>query len=317
MTAAADTEPKRILVIKLGALGDFVLALGPFAAIRKAHPDAHIVLLTTAPFAAFGKATGLFDEVWTDDRPRWWDVGGVLSLRRKLRSGNFARVYDLQTSDRSGWYFRLFPKNSRPEWSGIAAGCSHPHANPLRDTMHTVERQAEQLAMAGIAETPPADLSWAWANGGGDLTQFELPERFALLVPGGAPHRPLKRWPGDSFIALGAEIARRGAVPVVIGGGAEENLAGAIAEGCGGISLAGRTSFADIAALARKAAGAVGNDTGPMHIVAAAGCPSVVLFSGDSDPALTAPRGASVTVLRRQNLADLGVAEVADALSLR
>ncbi len=313
MSAAADRTPTRILVIKLGALGDFVLALGPFAAIRKAHPDAHITLLTTAPFAAFGKATGLFDEVWTDDRPRWWNIGGVLSLRRKLRNGDFSRVYDLQTSDRSGWYFRLFPANAKPEWSGIAAGCSHPHANPDRDRMHTVERQAEQLAMAGIAETPLPDLSWA----DGDLSRFELPDRFALLIPGGAPHRPLKRWPAESFIALGAEIARRGAVPVVAGGTAEADLASHIAEACGGISLAGRTKFADIAALARKAAGAVGNDTGPMHILAAAGCPSVVLFSGDSDPALTAPRGASVTVLRRQNLADLGVAEVADALSLR
>ena len=313
MTAAADRTPTRILVIKLGALGDFVLALGPFAAIRNAHPGAHIVLLTTAPFAAFGEATGLFDEVWTDDRPRWWDIPGVLALRRKLRSGKFDRVYDLQTSDRSGWYFRLFPANGKPEWSGIAAGCSHPHANPDRDRMHTVERQAEQLAMAGIAETPLPDLSWA----DGDISRFDLPERFVLLVPGGAPHRPLKRWPAESFIALGAEIARQGAVPVVVGGTAETDLASHIAEACGGISLAGRTKFADIAALARKAAGAAGNDTGPMHIAAAAGCPSVVLFSGDSDPALTAPRGASVTVLRRQNLADLGVAEVADALSLR
>ena len=313
MNAATDKAPKRILVIKLGALGDFVLALGPFAAIRNAHADAHITLLTTVPFAAFGEATGLFDEVWTDGRPRWWDLPGVLALRRKLRGGKFDRVYDLQTSDRSGWYFRLFPANARPEWSGIAAGCSHPHANPDRDRMHTVERQAEQLAMTGIPETPPADLSWA----DGDLTQFDLPARFALLIPGGAPHRPLKRWPAESFIALGAEIARQGAVPVVVGGTAETDLASHIAGACGGISLAGRTKFADLAALARKAAGAVGNDTGPMHIVAAAGCPSVVLFSGDSDPALTAPRGASVTVLRRQNLADLEVAEVADALSLR
>ena len=313
MTAAADTEPTRILVIKLGALGDFVLALGPFAAIRKAHAGARIVLLTTAPFADFAGSTGLFDEVWTDDRPRWWDVAGVFALRRKLRSGNFARVYDLQTSDRSGWYFRLFPAGAKPEWSGIAAGCSHPHANPDRDSMHTVERLAEQLAMAGIAETPPADLSWA----DGDISRFDLPERFVLLVPGGAPHRPLKRWPEAHFAALGADLAERGAVAVVVGGTAEAGLAARIAEACGGVSLAGRTSFADIAALARKAAGAVGNDTGPMHIAAAAGCPSVVLFSGDSDPALTAPRGASVTVLRRQNLADLGVAEVADALSLR
>jgi ADP-heptose:LPS heptosyltransferase len=60
---------------------------------------------------------------------------------------------------------------------------------------------------------------------------------------------------------------------------------------------------------------AVGNDTGPMHLIAAAGCSSVVLFSADSDPALCAPRG-KVAVLRRPDLAQLTVDEVAAALPL-
>ena len=55
-----------LLVIKLGALGDFVLATGPFAAIRAAHPNEVLVLLTTAPFAEFARASGYFDEVWID-----------------------------------------------------------------------------------------------------------------------------------------------------------------------------------------------------------------------------------------------------------
>ncbi|MDA0220648.1 MAG: ADP-heptose--LPS heptosyltransferase, partial [Proteobacteria bacterium] len=81
----------------------------------------------------------------------------------------------------------------------------------------------------------------------------------------------------------------------------------------GVIDLAGRTSFAQIAALGRGARLAVGNDTGPMHLIATAGCPSVVLFSGASDPALTAPRGPRVQVVRRHELADLAVDEVAHA----
>jgi ADP-heptose:LPS heptosyltransferase len=58
----------------------------------------------------------------------------------------------------------------------------------------------------------------------------------------------------------------------------------------------------------------VGNDTGPMHLIATVGCPSVVLFSNESDPALCAPRGRSVTILRRPNLSSLPVADVAAAL---
>ncbi len=79
--------------------------------------------------------------MWIDERPRLWQFGALLALRRRLRSAPFATVYDLQTSDRSGWYFRLM---GRPPWSGIAPGCAFPHANADRDHMHTVERQAEQ-----------------------------------------------------------------------------------------------------------------------------------------------------------------------------
>ena len=82
------------------------------------------------------------------------------------------------------------------------------------------------------------------------------------------------------------------------------------------IDLCGKTELEDIAVLARNAAGAVGNDTGPTHIAAAAGCQTVVLFSDASDPALTAPRGASVAVLRQKNLSDLSIESVAAALRL-
>ena len=97
----------RLLVIKLGALGDFVLATGPFAAIRAAHPNEEVILLTTAPFAEFARTSGYFDEVWVDERPSRIALIAIQRLRRQLRRGRFYRVYDLQTSDRSSWYFRL------------------------------------------------------------------------------------------------------------------------------------------------------------------------------------------------------------------
>ncbi|MDA1325085.1 MAG: glycosyltransferase family 9 protein [Proteobacteria bacterium] len=306
--------PVRILVIKLGALGDIVLALGPFAAIRRAHPDAHITLLTTRPYVDFLKPSPYFDDFWEDDRPsliqlsRWW------ALRRRLRGGQFDKVYDLQTSDRSGWYFRLMGTGARPQWSGIARGCSHPHANPRRDFMHSIERQKEQMAMAGISHVPDTDLSWVAAP----IDRFGLAGGFCLLVPGGAPHRPAKRWPAANYGALAAKLSAGGIQPVILGTAGETPLAAAIRGICGAaLDLTGQTSLADIAALGRAAAGAVGNDTGPMHMIAAAGCPSVVLFSGVSDPSLTAPRGPQTTILQRDSLVDMKLDEVAAALSLR
>ena len=321
MSADQDTTPERILVIRLGALGDFVMSLGPFAAIRAHHASAHITLLTTAPYAELGRACGAFDEVWVDTRPSPWQVGGWLALRAKLRGGNFSRVYDLQTSDRSGFYFRLMGPGRRPQWSGIAPGCSHPDTNPERGRIHTIERQREQLRQAGIADVPLADLSWAQA----DLTRFALEPPYALIVPGGAPHRPEKRWPVSLFIDIASRLAARGLQPVVIGGAAEKDLGAEIAAACApAANLTGETSFEEIAVLARGAKVALGNDTGPMHLIALARCPSVVLFSAASDPVRTAPRAPEravpVAVVQKNDLADLDVntvwAAVAEAAAI-
>jgi ADP-heptose:LPS heptosyltransferase len=216
-------------------------------------------------------------------------------------------VYDLQTSRRSSRYRLLV--GPRAEWSGIAPGASHPHANPGRDAMHTIERQREQLEMAGIRRFPPPDLAWLDADPGA----FALPPRFALLVPGSSPGRPGKRWPAERYGELAAGLDLPTAV---VGGAAEKPLAAAIAARAPGtLDLTGRTDFAALGALGRRAAFAVGNDTGPVHLIAAAGCPTLALFGAESDPALCAPRGPAVAVLRHPRLAALEVAEVRAALA--
>ena len=297
----------RVLVIKLAALGDFAQAFGPFAAIRAHHPDARITLLTTRAYAPLARLSPWFDEVWEDGRPAWTDIPALWRLGRRLRKARFDRVYDLQTSSRSSRY-RCFV-GRRAAWSGIARGASHPHANPGRDAMHTVDRQREQLEMAGIRVFPEPDLGWLDA----DLSRFALPARFCILVPGASPGRPAKRWPEDRFGMLAAALPLPA---VVIGGPAEAPLAAAlVAAAPGSIDLTGRTSFADIAALGRRAAFCIGNDTGPTHLVAAAGCPTLALFGEDSDPALCAPRGRCATFLRHVPLAGLEPAEVASELA--
>jgi ADP-heptose:LPS heptosyltransferase len=293
-----------ILVIRLGALGDFVQSFLPFAAIRAHHPGARITLLTTPPYADLARRSPWFDEVWADGRPAWREPLAMIGLARRLRAAGFARVYDLQTSSRSSRYRWLV--GPRAEWSGIAAGASHPHANPQRDAMHTLDRQREQLAMAGITHFPEPALDWLDA----DLSGFALPPRFGLLVPGASPLRPLKRWPAAGFAALAAGVD----VPVAIIGGPAERAIAARIGAAGALDLTGRTSFAEIAAIARRAAWAVGNDTGPTHLIAAAGCPTLALFGEDSDPALCAPRGPAARVLRHIPLADLPASAVAAAL---
>ena len=290
-------EP-RILIIKLGALGNVVLAMNAFAAIRAFHATARISLLTTSPYADWLRQAPWFDEVLVDTRPAWWNLPGVYRLRRTLRQPGFARVYDLQTSGRSSHYFRLFSHAAKPEWSGIVSRGSHPDRNPNRGHMHDLDRQASQLRQAGIVTIPSADLSWCR----GDISRFGLPQDFVVLVPGSAPHRPEKRWPASRYQALALALRAQGLTPVIVGSAAEAPIAGEIPAA---LNLIGQTSFGDLADLARSTRFAIGNDTGPTHLLAAVGSPVVVLFSHASDPALCAPRGPDVRVLRRADLASL------------
>jgi ADP-heptose:LPS heptosyltransferase len=172
--------------------------------------------------------------------------------------------------------------------------------------MHTIDRQRDQLAMAGIDVFPPLDLSW--------LTDAEPPiairSRVALLVPGAAPHRPAKRWPARYFGELAQKLVADGITCLIIGSGADSSLAAEIVGLCPAAQdLTGRTRIQDIASLAARAVCAVGNDTGPMHMAAMVGCPCVVLFSAESDPILTAPRG-QVEILRAADLRHLSVEDV-------
>ena len=303
----------RILVIKFGGLGDVVQAFGPLARIRAAHPDAELEVLTTPPFAPLFQASGMVGRVWDDGRPR--GLAATLRMVRRLRGRGYARVYDLQTSDRSS-ALRLTLLPHPPEWSGIAPGASHPHRDPGRDAMHTLERQAGQLRDAGIwpdapvapGSAPAPDLSSLAERV--DVSDLASPRPYALLVPGASPHRPGKRWPLDAYAELARRLGADGLATAVIGGVAERELGRGLAAASHAADLTGRTTFAQIAALGAGAALAVGNDTGPVHLLAAGGAPTLVLFGPQSDPALCAPRGRRVEVLRADPLDRLGVEEV-------
>ncbi len=300
---------QRLLVVKLGALGDFVHAFHGFAAIRAARPDSHITLLTTRPFVDLARAAPWFDDVAVDARAPWWNLPAIRRTLRVIRAHDY--VFDLQTSRRTARYFVLA---GRPPWSGHVPGCSHPHANPARDSMHTIERQREQLEAAGVTQRPPPERGWLSALG----HRHGLIGAYALLVPGGAGVGAVKRWPVGRYAAAAAWLAARGITPVVIGGRAELPLGAAIrAQVPGARDLAGQTSIPDIAALAQGAVLALGNDTGPLQLAAAMGAPTVALFSAATVLAQAAPRGPHgewATVLQVDRLEALPEQAVLQAL---
>ncbi len=303
-----------ILVIKHGALGDFIVATSAFAAIRAYHRDAHIVLLTTKAYASLAQQTPYFDEVWIDSRPKFWNLRQLNQTRRLLRGhdqpNQFKRIYDLQGSDRTAWYFRLLGRD-KPEWVGKATGCSHPRAIP-DNQMHVFDIFKTHLTRIGFPSVPYPTVDWL----GDDISSFRLPEKYVLLVPGAAPTRPKKRWTAQGYAQVIAHLHKQGLECVMIGGAAELEFTEHISALCNRkpISLIGQTSLGAVAALGRDAQFAIGSDTGPMHIIAAAGCPVLVLFSSDSNPDLHGPRSANARFIQVDDLQDLDSLRVIQAV---
>lgn len=314
-------KAKDVLVIKLSALGDFVLALGAMRAVREFHPSARITLLTTPPFKDFAGKSPYFDRVEADGRPEGLKANG--DLLNRLKKAKYDIVYDFQTSDRTKNYYTFLGRGrDGPLWSGHHEKAAFFHDNPARASMHSIDRLAEQLEVAGVApngrwlgkSAPRPDLSWVRPKlGNGPRLQpayFGLEEPFMLLIPGASEHREAKRWPVASYADLARRIADAGIMPAILGAKAEGQIAQDICKLEPRVkNLVTRTDLFQIVTLAERARFVVGNDTGPMHMATLAGAPGVALFATtESDPEHSAPRGPNpVIVNTAPTLAELPV----------
>ncbi|MCW5752473.1 MAG: glycosyltransferase family 9 protein [Alphaproteobacteria bacterium] len=291
----------RILAIKHGALGDAVLAIGALQAIRRHHAGAHLALLTAAPAVELLAASGLFDETLVDARAGLTALGANATVLAWLVRGAFRTVYDLQASSRTRRYRRfLAAMRPRTVWHVLPAARAGEHA---------ADRLAQCLAAAQIPGPWPADLDFLDAA----PEPFWPTAPFALLLPGGSARHPAKRWPPERFGAICNNLADEGIMPVLLGTEADRAACHKVGAGAPGVlDLCGRTSLASLAGLGRRAVVALGNDSGPLHLLAQLGCPTLAIFGPGGDPGRSAPRGPRAAWI---GAADTGWPEAGDVWS--
>ncbi len=171
---------------------------------------------------------------------------------------------------------------------------------PPLEPLHEGTRFARLLAAIDVAGPEPEDCMLAappalLARGRRLVKGLDRP----LLVVPGCANGPAKRWPPESFARLldRAHQAWR-ATPVLVGGEQDRPVAERVLAACRApcVDLTGRTDLLDLAAVSTACRAAVGNDTGAVHLAAALGCPTLVLF-GPTDPARTRARGPRVGIV--------------------
>lgn len=264
---------QKILVIKLGALGDFVLEIGGMMEVRRCFPEAELTLMTGKPFLSMGRQMGIFSHYIIDDRAAWLNLSEQARIIREVTQGGFDYIFDFQGVARTRTkYFNMF------RWFSSRSFCwvdAHYHT-----ARRVQKRHSWSLGKVTKEEypfnLPVTDLSFLH----GENKHFdELPERFVLFIPGCSPNHPYKRWPIAYFSELASKLAERGIHVVLIGTKTEAAEIEAIASTSPlAVNMLNKTSLLDIPDLARRAIATVGNDTGPSHMASLSGMPTIAIY---------------------------------------
>lgn len=318
MSGKSQAQPEKILIVRLGAMGDVLHAMPAVAALRKAFPEAHLGWavewrwsgLVAAENEGVATVSGLplIDSLHTVDTRTWrrnlWKAETWREIRRSLGEVR-AEQYDIAIDFQGAIKSALLASASG---AGEIIGFANPrermatmwYTSQVQGMAAHVIDQNLQLASA-VARTPlHADLvelsrsvaaeqwcdTYLWTHG---LTQF------AILNPGSG--WGAKSWPGERYAEVSRRLHKSGLHSLINFGPGEETLARSVAEASDGAAEAVNCNLAQLIALTRRASLFIGGDTGPMHLAAALKVPTVALF-GPTDPARNGPYWKPSVVLR-------------------
>jgi lipopolysaccharide heptosyltransferase I len=285
------TEPiGRLLVVRLGSLGDLVHALPAVAAIRRAHPHAVIDWFVDRVHRDFLDLVPILSSVIVLRQP---NAAGWIEARRELRRRQYEVAIDFQGLVKSAVLARLSGAARVVGFSRAAAreplaALFYTERVKTGESGHVIDKNLRLAAVTGAPVDRREFPLVAPASAALDGIRAVLSGPFAVINPGAA--WPNKRWPPERFGAIGAWLAdTHGLRSVVLWGPGEEGLAKSVADASGGASfVAPATGLADVVAILREARLMISGDTGPTHIAGAVGTPTVALF-GPTTPGRNGP----------------------------
>ena len=269
----------KILIIKLGALGDVVMATPLIEAIQLAHPNDEIQLMTSPPFAPIFSA---WEGITVHAFPRK-GVRAMRAMAQFIRRARFDRIYDLQGNDRTSLLCAI---SRAPERIGNHTRFPYTHHPPdkWRGNIHIFERMKRVLASVKVVvgtNTPVLPVTnrnqsvvEQW------LIQFAADKNLVGLHASASATRRDKCWP--HFHRLAKKLSQHGFTPVWLGAANDRDANDSLIKKSVGINAAGDFEIPELAYFAEHLKFAITNDSGPMHAIATANIPVYGLF-GPSD----------------------------------
>jgi ADP-heptose:LPS heptosyltransferase len=338
---AATIDPaqlRSVVVVRPDELGDLVMTSPFLRELRRALPEARITLVVKPELAELVAACPYVDAILTYpvSAPKW-QRPFVLPLRAMRMARRLLRPLEPDLVVLPRWDGDQCYATFLAYWSGarwvvghsegvtdykrtINRGFDRLLTHPIGDrtVRHEVERSLEPLAVLG--RTPVEDRLELWTVPSDRVFADRLladagvqpDDRLVALSPG-AGHSVLKQWPLEHFVELATRLAEAPDTRLVlVGAGADVPLTRQIAAAVGdrAIDTAGRTTIGQAAALLERSALCISNDTGPMHVAAAAGVPVVALFGASNYRRFGPWKGHRVLTLDLPCSPAMGVASI-------
>lgn len=295
-------ELKKILIIQLGPLGNWLLATGAFQAIRRAYPNGEITHLTRHNFREMAELQNCFDEVlpaqWTASHSNSIDMKDLIEetffetiWRKRLEAKNFDAVFDF---------------NGGTKIKDIYAGLRNSPAIFARGDLNSaiVSVYRRVLETAGIDDLAVPYLEIAKQS---TAPPFTAP--YAVLIPKSELEQHGKNWPLENFMDLARNLQRQGIQPVVLG--VEENLQALapLRQLVGQGDLVGQTDLTSLGPIFKNAKFVVGVDTGTTHMAALLGTPTLALY-GPTDMSVWKLVGPRTRYIKHEAMELITVQEV-------
>lgn len=304
--APAKSPARSVLVIQSAFLGDSMLTVPLLRRLRDLLPGARLSVLTLPGTAEIFKGPWV-DEVLLDDK-RGADrgLGGPWRVASRLKAKGFDLAVIPHRSLRSALVAKLAGIPRRVGFTTSAGRFLLTDTVPFTWLMHDLERNlALLLPLGGAAAPEPSESRY--------LDASPLPAALeSLLIAGGAGRGvrlagvhpgaawATKRWPAERYAALCDALRAEGVTPVLVGGPGDAALAAGIAAGGRAVDLTGHTDLSGLKALMGRFSLFVTNDSGPMHLAAAAGVPVVAVFGATTRELGFFPYGPGHRVLEAE-----------------
>jgi len=312
----APAEPRRVLLLRLERIGDFLMTLGAIAAARRRAPSAEIDLVVGSWNEALARLAPGVDRCETLDAP-WLargqagaTLGALVGRARGWRRHGYDLAINFEPDIRSN---ALMALSGAPRRVGFRSGGGGPLLTDACDYDPTSHSAANARRLVDLA-LPRVEASPTLESTERDVPRLELPDEArrraeALLSSARRPlvgvhasgGRPVKQWEPGRFGEVAARLARLHAATIVLTGTeGDRALVDAVKAGLPAevsvMDLTGRLDVVDLAAVLERLDLFVTGDTGPMHLAAAVGTPIVAIF-GPSDHARWGPLTPSARIL--------------------